>query len=60
MKGYATIIASMLAGAAVVHSFYKPDLTLPIKNNQTGDQSKEHDSEQHDPSNPPNPVKSNS
>jgi len=30
LKGYVTIIGSMLAGAAVVHAAYQPDLTLPL------------------------------
>lgn len=35
VKGYTTILFSMLAGAAVVHNIYKPDLTLPIRKADT-------------------------
>lgn len=29
LRSYAVAIASMLAGASVVHAIYKPDLTIP-------------------------------
>ncbi|GJP65090.1 hypothetical protein CLOP_g21996 [Closterium sp. NIES-67] len=29
IRSYAVAIASLLAGASVVHSIYKPDLTIP-------------------------------
>lgn len=29
LRAYGVAVASMLAGAAVVHNIYKPDLTIP-------------------------------
>lgn len=33
-KAYAVAIASMLAGGAVVHNIYQPDLSIPLESSE--------------------------
>ncbi|KAI4370605.1 hypothetical protein MLD38_018941 [Melastoma candidum] len=40
------VVASLLAGASVVHNIYKPDLSLPPVDGINGDKSKQHETEQ--------------